>query len=150
LSGSKSGNATVVSKRTFTGSVDDLYSVVANDKSDDIDFIVVSCVSFPGSFPYHLDISIALRKNLSKVANSLALQARQGAASQDPKAALFEVVVGYVPEQGGAMLICLPDSGVQGALSNVRGLLKHGLNLARGKAHNDHHTHRHHEHTAKE
>lgn len=149
LSGSKSGNAVVAYRRTFAGSVDELYSVVANDPPSDVDFIVVSCTSFPGSFQYHLDISNALRKHLSKVANSLALQARQGAASQDPMAALFEVVVGYVPERGGAMLICVPDTGLQGALSNVRGLLKHGLNLARGKAHNDHHTHQHHGHSAK-
>jgi molybdopterin molybdotransferase len=150
LSGSKSGNANVVSKKTFTGSINELYSVVAKEESSDVDFIVVSCVTFAGSFSYHLDVSIALRKQLSKLANSLALQARQGAASQDPKAALFEVIVGYVPEQGGAMLICLPDIGVQGALSNVRGLLKHGLNLARGKPQNDHHNHRHHQHTAKD
>jgi hypothetical protein len=80
-----------------------------------------------------------LSKHLSKVANSLALQARQGAASQDPKAALFEVVVGYVPEKDGAMLVCVPEIGVHGALSNVRGLLKHGLNLAKGEVHNHHH-----------
>jgi hypothetical protein len=65
-------------------------------------------------------------------------------ASENPAAALFEVVTGFAPVEQGVMIICLPDSGLSGGLMNVRGLLKHALNLARGKAHNHHHTHQEH------
>jgi hypothetical protein len=144
LSGSKSGNASIVSKKTFTGPPDEVYSAAID--SNDADFIVVSCVSFEGSFPYHLDVSTALRARVQKAAEALALNARQGAASQASTAALFETVVGYAPEKQGAMLVCLPDRGLSGGLENVRGLLKHALNVARGKPHNRHHTHKHHDH----
>jgi hypothetical protein len=147
LGGSKSGSVSIVSKKVFTGALDDLYSFVID--SNNADFIVVSCVSFEGSFQHHLDISSSLRGRLEKAADALALQARQGAASQDPTAALFEAVVGYAPEKQGAMLICLPDRGVNGGLGNIRGLLKHALNVARGKPHNHHHTHQHHDHAKK-
>jgi hypothetical protein len=144
LSGSKSGNAVVVTKATFKDvSTENLYPLILKLLCQtDVDLVVVSCASFEGDFPHHLSVSNTLNKNLSKHAVSLALQARQGAAAQQPQAALFEVVVGYMPggKNIGAMLICLPEIGLQGALSNVRGLLKHGLNLARGKAHNHHHT----------
>ena len=144
LRGSKSGSASIVSKRIFTGSLDDLYSFAVD--SNGADFIVVSCVSFEGSFQHHLDVSASLRRRLDKAADALALQARQGAASQDPTAALFEAIIGYAPEKQGALLICLPDRGINGGLGNVRGLLKHALNVARGKPHNHHHTHQHHDH----
>ncbi|KAG7349847.1 molybdenum cofactor synthesis domain containing protein [Nitzschia inconspicua] len=139
LSGSNSGNARVVSRATFEESIDKLYPFIVQSRRDAVDFIVVYCFTSEGQFQYNLSVANTLNKHLTKCATSLALQARQGGASEDPKAALFEVVVGYVPEGDGSMLICLPDTGVQGALSNVRGLLKHGLNLARGKVHNHHH-----------
>lgn len=148
LSGSKSGNARIVSKKVFSGPLDaSFYSTVID--SNGADLVVVSCVSYPGSFSYHLDVSASLKKHLYKQAKSLALQARQGAASEDATAALFEVVVGYAPEEQGAMVICLPDKGLHGGLGNVRGLLKHALNLARDKPHNHHHTHQHHDHISK-
>jgi molybdopterin molybdotransferase len=145
LSGSKSGKAVVVTKANFEDvSTENLYSLILKLCQVDVDLLVVSCASFEGDFPYHLSVSNALNQHLTKPAISLALQARQGAAAQHPQAALFEVVVGYIPGgKSGAMLICLPEIGVYGALSNVRGLLKHGLNLARGKAHNQHHKHQH-------
>jgi molybdenum cofactor synthesis domain-containing protein len=142
LSGSKSGNAVVVTKAIFKDvCTENLYSLILKLCEEDVDLVVVSCASFEGDFPYHLSVSNALNQYLSKQAVSLALQARQGAAAQHGQAALFEVVVGYIAGgKSGSMLICLPEIGVHGALSNVRGLLKHGLNLARGKAHNHHHT----------
>jgi len=143
LTGSKSGSASVVAKRIFSGSADELYSSIVDEFSKEADVIVVSC-DFD-KFQFHLDVSNNLRKRLSKNAESLAMQARQGAASEDPKAALFEVVVGYVPEKQGAMLICVPDTAITGALREVRGLLKHGISLARGKAH-EHHSHKKHDH----
>ena len=128
-------NVVVVTKRVFSGSLNTLYSFVVDEMSDDVDLIVVSCVTFDGSFKHHLDVTSTLRQRLSKVAKSMALQARQGSASQDPSTALFEVVVGYVPriQQHGSMLICVQDNGIRGALSNVRGLIKHGLRVSAGK-----------------
>jgi MoeA C-terminal region (domain IV) len=139
LSGSKSGSVAIVSEMIFSGQPQDLYAFVL-DSIKGADVIVVSCTSYPGSFAYHLDISSALRQRLDKVADVLALQARQGAASDDPTAALFETVVGYVPDkEEGAMLVCLADRGIEAGLSNIRGLLKHALNVGRGKPHNHHH-----------
>jgi hypothetical protein len=144
LSGSSSGKAEIVSKKTFSDQLDKLYSEIID--SNGADLVVVCCVSFEGSYRYHLDVVSALRERLEKPAKALALQARQGAAAEDSTAALFEVVAGFAPEKQGAMVICLPDSGVNGGLGNVRGLLKHALNVARGKPHNHHHTHQHYDH----
>lgn len=137
LSGSNSGSAVIVSKKIFSDDLESLYSFCID--SNDADVIVVSCVSFHGSFQHHLDVSSTLRNRLIKVADSLSLQARQGAASQNSASAIFELIVGYAPEKQGAMLICLPDKGLEGGLSNIRGLLKHALSVARGKPHNHHH-----------
>ena len=134
LSAPESGTANnvVVSKVTFSGSLDELYSFVVEVTPEDVDLIVVSCVRFDGSFQYHLDATNILRHRLSKVANSLALQARLGAASQDPTTALFEAVVGYVPNKNGAILVCVEDNGIEGALKNIRSFVSHGLRVARG------------------
>lgn len=145
LSGSNSGGTVTVSKKTFHGSMDKLYSEVVDCHG--ADFVIVCCISFPGSFLYHLEVVSTLREQLVKPAKALALQARQGAASENPAAALFEVVVGYAPAEQGVMVICLSDAGLIGGLQNVRGLLKHALNLGRGKVHNHHHSHQDHEHT---
>ena len=144
LSGSKSGGTITVSKKTFHGAMDKLYPEVVD--CNGADFVIVCCTSFPGSFLYHLEVVSTINERLSKHAKALALQARQGAASENPAAALFEVVTGYAPVGQGVMVICLPDSGLNGGLRNVRGLLKHALNLARGKPHNHHHSHQDHEH----
>jgi hypothetical protein len=144
LSGLSSGKVEIVSKNTFSDELDKLYSEIIDRKGADL--VVVCCVSFEGSFRYHLDVASTLRGRLEKPAKALALQARQGAAAEDAKAALFEVVAGFATEQQGAMVICLPDTGVNGGLGNVRGLLKHALNVARGKPHNHHHTHQQHDH----
>jgi len=125
----------IVSKRTFSDSLDKLNSFVFEETIEDIDLIVVSCVKFNGSFQYHLDVTKLLRQQLSKVANSFSSQARMGSASQDPTTAVFETVVGYVPNKNGAMLVYVQENGVGGALSNTRSLISHGLRLARGNKH---------------
>ena len=145
LSGSKSGSAEIVCKKTFSGHLDLLHTEITD--TNDADLVVVSCVSFDGAFPFHLDVVTTVQCSLTKPAKALALQARQGAGSENAAAALFEVVAGYAPEKQGAIVICLPDIGVSGGLSNVRGLLKHSLNVARGKPHNDHHSHSHNDHS---
>ncbi|KAL3893406.1 MAG: hypothetical protein SGARI_008194, partial [Bacillariaceae sp.] len=127
-------------KYTYGATAENLYSFIQNACQGwgwQIGIIVVVCHTFEGSFQHHLGISNALRQRLSKPADALALQARQGAASQDPQAALHAVGVGYVPECQ-SMLICLPANGVKGALSSVFPLLKHALHLARGEKHHGH------------
>ena len=98
---------------------------------DVVDMNVVICASYPGSFRHGINFSVELCKRLEKVADALALQVRQGAASEDATSALFETVVGYVPSGKGAMLLCLSDRGLTGGLQNVRGLLQQALQVAR-------------------
>lgn len=137
LSGSKSGQAAIASKKVFDGDLKDIYSFCIDSHSADL--IVVACATSPGSYLFNLDVSATLSKRLEKVAVAMSLQARQGAASSNSQSALFETVVGYAPEKQGAMMVCLPEQGIEGGLSNIRGLLKHALNVARGKPHNHHH-----------
>ena len=119
LSGSKSGSVRVTS-------VTRMESIEAIDPPG-ADLVVVVGSRTP--YALHLEQARSIRSQLTKVADALALQARQGAAQQDPTAALFEVVVGY---RDKAVWIYLPDRGLDGGLSHVRGLLKHALELARG------------------
>lgn len=139
LSGTSSGPATIISSRAFDGRPEELFDFVA--KEDNVDVHVVVCASYPGSFRRHLDISNELVKRLEKVADGLALQVRRGAASEDATSAYFETVAGYVPNGRGAMLVCVSDHGLVGGLQNVRGLLKHALQVARSKSQGAHHSH---------
>lgn len=138
LSGSKSGTVEVVSCQRFSILPNDLDVVIKG--GHDVDIWVVAC---SGSFTYSLDISTGLRKRVGKIADAVALQVRRGASAQDGTAALFEPVVGYLQSenasQGGCILVALPTLGLEAGLGNVRGLLKHALNVARGKPHNHHH-----------
>eukprot|EP00548_Thalassiothrix_antarctica_P015392 CAMPEP_0194176860 /NCGR_PEP_ID=MMETSP0154-20130528/10722_1 /TAXON_ID=1049557 /ORGANISM="Thalassiothrix antarctica, Strain L6-D1" /LENGTH=651 /DNA_ID=CAMNT_0038891213 /DNA_START=71 /DNA_END=2023 /DNA_ORIENTATION=- len=129
MSGSNSGSNVIVSKKTFQGNLDDLYSFSVD--SNDADLIVVSCISFKGAFQYHLDVSLTLRNRLEKIADALALRARQGAAAQDPTSVLFESLVGYAPDEQGAILVCLSDKGLKGGLGNICGQIKYALIVAR-------------------
>ncbi len=129
LSGSRSGNVSVISARTFSGSPDDLFSFILLEQNADV--LVATYSAFAGSFRHHLDVNSELRKHLTKVADAMALQARWGAAGQDASCAAIETLVGYVPNGRGFMLICLSEMGVVGGLENVRGLLKHALTVAR-------------------
>jgi hypothetical protein len=108
-----------------------------------VDVHVVACASYPGSFRAQLEISTELTKRLVKVADALALQVRRGAASENAAAALYETVVGYVPSGQGALLVCLSDEGLVGGLQNVRGLLKHALQVARPSHGTQSHDHNH-------
>jgi molybdopterin molybdotransferase len=141
LSGSKSGSVSVTSSRTYSGPVDRFYNSI---EEDDVDILVAACPKVPGSFRCHVKLASLLRQNLSKVADAMALQARQGAASQYPTAALFEVVIGYRPDGKGSIVILLPEEGLDEGLGNVRGLLKHALQTARGdRNQHSHDTHSH-------
>jgi molybdenum cofactor synthesis domain-containing protein len=132
MSGSKSGSCTVAWSRIYSDPLDSFQ--IYPPHRDHVDVVVLACP--PGSFRIHLELGNLLRSKLSKVADNIALQARKGAAAQDPTAALFEIVVGFLPTAGrGSMVILLPENGLDGALSNVRGLLKHALRIARGEPH---------------
>ena len=131
LSGIRSELVEIVSSRTFAAESEKVFEFCSQLK-DDVDVFCVVCQDYPGSFRRHVDISSELRRSLDKVADAMALQARQGAASDDATAALFEVVVGFVP-QHKAMLICVPERGMEGAFLNVRSLLKYSLKVGRGK-----------------
>jgi molybdenum cofactor synthesis domain-containing protein len=134
LSGSKSGSADIVSARSFSGSVGDVFDLATSIcEAGSVDVLVLVCQSFIGSFLYHLDLAHILRKKLVKVADAMAVQARSGAASDESSNAIFETVVGFCPRGRGCMMISLPESGVNSGLSNVRGLLKHALQVARGQ-----------------
>jgi molybdenum cofactor synthesis domain-containing protein len=136
LSGSKSGAVEIISEESFAGDAASLFDFCAQDGDNhndrgSVDVFVIVCNS---TFRYHLDVATELRHRVRKVADALALQARQGAASECAASALLETVVGYVPTGRGSIMIMVPELGLQGALANVRGLLKHALEIARGKA----------------
>ena len=145
LSGAKSGPVTIASSQMFSGTADELFDVVVA-AGDNVDVHVVTCAMYPGCFRRHLDVSTELAKRLDKVADALALQVRRGSASENATAALFETIVGYVADGRGALLVCLPDNGLVGGLQNVRGLLKHALQVARPNqiSHNNSHSRMYH------
>lgn len=136
LSGSKSGAVDIISEKSFAGDVASLYDFCAQDgdNHDDlgsVDVLVIVCNS---SFRYQLNVATELRHRLTKVADALALQARQGAASECAASAVLETLVGYLPTGRGSIVIMVPEQGLRGALENVRGLLKHALKVARGRS----------------
>jgi len=101
-------------------------------KSADIVLIVCSGTSFQDN----LTFAASLRSVLDKNADAMAFQARKGAAATYPTAALFEFTAGYVNHDGMEFMVCLlPDNGLEGALSNIKGLLRHGLKVAKGVLH---------------
>ena len=97
----------------------------------DADVVLAICCG--SSFQENLDFAAELRFIIDKNADAIALQARKGAAETHPTSALFEVTAGLV-NRGGMefMVLLLPDDGLKGALSNVRGLLSHGVKVAKG------------------
>jgi molybdenum cofactor synthesis domain-containing protein len=129
LSGTKSGPATITSAQSFSGRPKEIFDVLL--AGDNVDLHVVTCAIYPGSFRANLEFSTQVCQRLDKIADALALQIRRGAACEDPTASLFETVVGYIPNGRGSIVVCLADDGLVGGLQNVRGLLKHALQVAR-------------------
>ena len=128
LSGSKVGIADIALQTVYSGPSADLHSSILSSMHGNIDVIVVACMSYSGSYLKHLDTSSSLRRQMQKNAEVLAFRARQGAASRDPMAALFETVVGYIPP---AMVVCLSDRGLDTGLGSIRDLLRHALQVGR-------------------
>jgi molybdenum cofactor synthesis domain-containing protein len=133
LSGSESGTVSIRSIRTFSGSPSALIDfLIDKDMATACDIHVIVCSKFLGEHLYkHLEFSKELRSGLLKVADAMALQARRGAASQNSASALFEVVIGFTPDGYDSLVIFMPEKGLDGGLKNVRGLVKHALEIAR-------------------
>ena len=137
LSGSKSGPADIISISSFIDEAAGLYNHILDNALPQRPDVV--CVVARTRFLRHLDVVSELRRRLQKVADGLSLQARKGAAAEHASSALLECLVGYIDTERtkddirseGAVLVCVPQAGVAGALSNVRGLLKHALEVAR-------------------
>lgn len=136
LSGSISGSVGISSSRTFGGPIESLYAFVAEDGVSD--FVVVIGSNQKGSFAKNAAASTHLRGHLGKVAEAIALQLRRGASSQSPTAALFETTVGLVRGDPVSLLVFVPSEGLDSGLSNVRGLLKHALEIARDSRNHAH------------
>ena len=95
------------------------------------DVVLVICGGT--SFQENLTIAADLRSIIDKNAEAMALQARKGAAETHPTSALFEVTAGFVDNDGMEfMVLLLSDDGLKGALSKVKGLLSHGVKVAKG------------------
>jgi molybdopterin molybdotransferase len=135
LNGSKPGSATVQSVRIYSDLVDRFYGSITEDN---VDVLVVACLKLPGSFRHYVKLANLMRRNLSKVANAMALLARRGAADQDSATAIFEVVIGYRTQGKGSIVILVPEEGLDSALSNIHGLLRHALQIARNGSGHDH------------
>ncbi|GKZ01157.1 hypothetical protein MPSEU_001067100 [Mayamaea pseudoterrestris] len=132
LSESKSGSRDVhMSRQIQFETADSIYDFLKNN-CDAADIHVVVTFRFTGPHLLtHLALANRLRTRLTKVADALALQARIGAASQDPNTAFFEFVIGYIPDGRGSLVIYVPEQGLDAGLGYVRSLLKHALKVAR-------------------
>ena len=95
------------------------------------DVVLVICCGT--SFQDNLYIAAELRSIIDKNADAMALRARKGAAETHPTSALFEVTAGFVNhDEMEFMVLLLSDDGLKGALSKVKGLLSHGVKVAKG------------------
>uniref|UniRef100_A0A7S3QB26 Uncharacterized protein n=1 Tax=Chaetoceros debilis TaxID=122233 RepID=A0A7S3QB26_9STRA len=96
-----------------------------------LDVIIV--VQTSTTFLENLDISAQLREMCSKEIKSMANALLHGAASQhNSLAALSESVAVYAQVDNKAcLIISAPNVGLEGAISNVRNILKQSLSKAR-------------------
>ncbi len=87
---------------------------------------VIFVIGTDSSFVENLDISAQLRPLLTKENNAIASTVIQGAVQSEPLAPLFEPVMGYSTEFG-CVLLSIPNNGLEDAVDNVKGLVKHAL-----------------------
>mmetsp|Transcript_17528 Transcript_17528/g.31629 ORF Transcript_17528/g.31629 Transcript_17528/m.31629 type:complete len:682 (-) Transcript_17528:1485-3530(-) len=134
-----SSEVTLVSFQSCNGSarelVDQLEASVSSTSRSLVNLHMVVCApSIP--FPVMVEASNDIRKSpaLGKNADSMAMQARQGACSHDSISALFEPVVGYGSQQDGSLILYLPEKGLEGALRNIQGMMTHALHIGRTSA----------------
>ena len=120
LSGSKSGPVRVMDV------------IMGSEETGDTNTDIIVVIGPPG-LSDHARLVVRYRQRLSKIADSMALEAQRGAASHAATSPLYATVVG-ISEDTKAIVIVLPLRGWKAALSNVRGLLKHALKTARSSA----------------
>jgi len=106
-------------------------SNMIHSMSKSLDVILVICTNT--LFQVNLHVADILRSHITKTAPLMAFQARQGAASENPTLALFENVAGFCNNDGKACIILsIPNEGVVGALSEIKGLLRKAVVLSSG------------------
>jgi molybdenum cofactor synthesis domain-containing protein len=122
----------IVSSVSYSGLADGLFENCIYNTSDVNSEIDVYILVSKTSFRYQIEIASNIRQRLNKIADSIAIRARQGVTSDHPPNAIFEVVVGYLSNSSGSMLILLPADGFQGGLRNIQELMKHSLRIRHG------------------
>lgn len=133
LSGTKSGSVTVVGCKSYGGPIDASLKSYLEQTGREADFVVILSSS-KGSFRRHSAAAAFIRSIFAKPAESMALQVRRGAAAKDTGSAIFETVIGYFPTvERGFLVMLLTEAGLEGGLRNVRGLVKHAIQIARNK-----------------
>lgn len=134
LSGLKSGSIDLMGCKEYTGPMDESFKSYLAESGQDADFVIILSSSSKGSFRRHSVAAAFIRNILVKPAESMALQVRRGAAAKDSGSSIFETAIGYFPlDEKGFLVIFLAESGLEGGLGNVRGLVKHALQIARKK-----------------
>ena len=110
-------------KIVASGGID---GILKNPDLKDADVVLLVCSGT--SFQDNLTYASELRSIMDKPADAMALQARKGSAEAHPTSALFEFAAFDGPE---FMVILLPDDGLEGALNKIKGLLSHGVKVAK-------------------
>ena len=135
LAGSKSGSVSVTSCCVVRPHDVDRMLESSVSCAESVDFVIlVSTLPFGA----HTSWVNRLKPRLTKLADSMALQVRRGAAQEVAASAMYETVIGYLTDRK-SLVICLHRNGMEAGLSNVRGLIKHAVRLARGGDQAHHH-----------
>ena len=91
-----------------------------------MDVIMVVCTNT--GFQVDLEIASTIRSCIVKEADAMSYQMRKGASLDKPVSVLFDPVVGHLPLNGATpLLLSMSDEGMDGALNNVKVLLKRAL-----------------------
>ena len=91
-----------------------------------MDVIFVVCTNT--GFQVDLKVASTIRSCIVKEADAISYQVRKGAALEKPVSILFEPVVGHLPLDGAApLLLSMSEEGLDGALNNVKVILKRAL-----------------------
>jgi len=94
---------------------------------------VIFVVATDTTWLEHLDMAAQLRSLICKEAENMASLILQGAAYDEPTAALFESVAGLANfHNQSCLLMSLPNDGLEGAVEISKGLIKRTLSIARG------------------
>jgi molybdenum cofactor synthesis domain-containing protein len=123
----------IVSSKLYAGLAEGLFDGCIHENNDEKSEINLYILVSKISFQLQIEIAATIRQRLAKIAESIAIIARQGVAAEHPPSTIYEVVVGYLSNSAGSMLILLPEEGLQGALSTVQDLIKHSLRVRCGK-----------------